>query len=116
MQRIYKITAMKTTFNFRSVVFKRAYRIIKETGCTMSAALTEAGNRYRNYRDEVVKELVSRIKDFDEYYYMSDDNRVYMKWSNIKDDIRKEIKSLPGFFVSAIASQLTDKKYLKSFA
>ena len=106
---------MKTSFNFRSVVFKRTYRIIKETGCTMSAALTEAWNRYRNYRDEVVKELVSRIKGFDRYYYMSDDNRVYVRWSNIKDDIRKEIRSLPRFFVPAIASQLSNPNYIKSF-
>ena len=81
----------------------------------MSAALTEAWKRYRNYRDEVVKELVSRIKGFDQYYYMSDDNRVYMKWSNIKDDIRKEMRTLPGFFVSAIASQLKNPNYIKSF-
>ena len=106
---------MKTSFNFRSVVFKRAYRIIAETGCTMSAALTEAWKRYRNYRGEVVKELVSRIKGFDQYYYMSDDNRVYMKWSNIKDDIRKEMRALPGFFVLAIANQLSNKNYIKSF-
>jgi len=41
---------MKTTLNFRSVVFQRAYKIVKETGCSMSAALVEAWKRYRAYR------------------------------------------------------------------
>ena len=52
---------MKTTFNFRSVVFQRAYRIVKETGCTLSAALVETWKRYRAYKDRVVKEIADRI-------------------------------------------------------
>ena len=82
----------------------------------MSAALTEAWRRYRNFKNETVNKLVSRINGFDEYYYMSDDNRVYMKWSNIKADIREEMRSLPGFFITAIASQFKDREYVESFA
>ena len=105
---------MKTTFNFRSVVFQRAYRIVKSTGCTMSAALTEAWKRYRNYRDEVVRSLVDRIKGFDRYYYMSDDNSTYMYWSRQQDDIRKQIRTLPGSFISGIASQLSDQECVQN--
>ena len=106
---------MKTSFNFRSVVFKRAYRIIAETGCTLSAALTEAWRRYRNFKNETVSRLVRRIKGFDQYYYMSDDHRVYVKWGNIKADIREEMRSLPGFFITAIASQFKDREYVEEF-
>jgi len=59
---------MTTTFNFRSVVFKRAYLIVKETDCSMSSALTEAWNRYREYRDRIVKDMVSKINNFDHWY------------------------------------------------
>ena len=81
---------MKTAFNFRRVVFQRAYRIVKETGCKFSVALAEAWQRYRAYRDKVVKELADSINGFDFYYRRSDDNRVYVKWSNIQSEIRKQ--------------------------
>ena len=106
---------MKTTFNFRSVVFKRAYRIVKETGCTFSTALTEAWKRYRDYRDRVVSEIAERINGFDFYYYRSDDNRVYTRWSNIQSDIRAQIMTLPNFFVAAITNLLANQKNIESF-
>ena len=106
---------MKTTLNFRSVVFQRAYRIVKETGCSMSAALVEAWKRYRAYRDGIVADLVERINNFDFYYHRSDDNRVYVRWSNIHDEIRKQLSALPVFFVAAIAGQLKYQENIKSF-
>jgi len=106
---------MKTTFNFRSAVFKRAYRIVKETGCSMSSALSEAWKRYREYKERIVKEIADRINGFDFYFYMSDDNRVYNLWSNIKKEIRSQLSALPRFLVSAIAGQLVNQSNIKSF-
>ena len=106
---------MKTTFNFRSVVFQRAYRIVKETGCSLSAALVEAWKRYREYRDRIVREIDDRINGFDFYYYMSDDGRVYDRWSNIRKEIRKQLATLPRFFVAAITGQLKYQDNIKSF-
>jgi len=105
---------MKTTF-FRSVVFKRAYSIVKETGCTFAAALTEAWARFREYRDKVVKEMAERINGFDHYYQRSDDNRVYVRWSNIEKEIRKELVALPKSFIGAITGQLKYQDNIKSF-
>jgi len=106
---------MKTSFNFRSVVFQRAYRIVKETGCTLSAALVEAWKRYRAYRDGIVADLVDRINGFDFYYHMSDDNRVYMNWMNTENRIRKELMALPSFFVAAITGKLNNPDNIKRF-
>ena len=106
---------MKTTFNFRSIVFQRAYRIVRETGCSLSAALVEAWKRYRAYKDRVVKEIADRINGFDFYYYMSDDNRVYVRWSNIQKEIRNQLSALPRFFVVAITGQLDYQENIKSF-
>ena len=106
---------MKSTFNFRSVVFKRAYRIVKETGCTFASALTEAWKRYRAYRDKVASELAERINRFDRYYHRSDDDRVYTRWSNIENEIRKELGALPRFFVAAITGRLKYQEDIKSF-
>ena len=106
---------MKTTFNFRSVVFQRAYRIVKETGCSLSTALSEAWKRYREYKNRIVKEIAARINGFDFYYYMSDDNRVYVRWSNIQKEIRNQLSALPRFFVAATAGQLRYQENIKSF-
>ena len=106
---------MKISLNFRSVVFQRAYRIVKETGCSMSAALVEAWKRYREYKNRVVKEIADRINGFDFYYNYSDDNRVYVRWSNIQSDIRKQLSALPRFFVSEITGQLKYQDNIKSF-
>ena len=107
---------MKTTrLNFRSVVFQRAYRIVKETGCTLSAALVEAWGRFRAYRDRVVSELAERINGFDYYYHKSDDHRVYIRWSNIQDDIRRELGALPNSFIAAITGGLKYQDNIKSF-
>ena len=106
---------MKTTLNFRSVVFQRAYRIVKETGCSMSAALVEAWKRYREYRDRTVKELADRINYFDYDYMYSDDGGVYRMWSNIQSDIREKLSALPGFFINAIAGKLKYRENIKSF-
>ena len=75
---------MTTKLNFRSVVFKRAYLIVKETGVSFSAALKQAWERYRQYKAKVAKEIADRINGFDFYYYMSDDSRVYQKYWNNK--------------------------------
>jgi len=106
---------MKTTLNFRSVVFQRAYRIVKETGCSMSAALVEAWKRYRAYRDGIVADLAKRINNFDFYYHRSDDNRVYMNWLNTENRIRKELMALPNYFVTAITGKLNRAENIKTF-
>ena len=106
---------MKSTFNFRSVVFKRAYRIVKETGCSLSAALVEAWKRYRVYKNRIVSEIAGRINGFDFNYQRSDDNRVYRFWSKIEDEIIKQLSELPNFFVAAITGQLKYQEDIKSF-
>ena len=106
---------MKTDFKFRSVVFKRAYMIVKETSCSFSEALKEAWNRFRAYRDKVVGELAKRINGFDFYYQRSDDHRVYIRWSNIEDEIRTKIFGLPKTFVDAITGMLNHSKDIKTF-
>ena len=106
---------MTTIFNFRSVVFKRAYLIVKKTGCTLSAALIEAWKRYREYRDRIVKEIAESINGFDFYYNYSDDSRVYRYWSNIKNELTNRLNELPDFFIMAIANLLEDRKNIKSF-
>ena len=106
---------MRPQINFRSVVFKRAYLIVKQTGCSMSAALIEAWKRYREYRDRIVKEIANRINNFDFYYQRSDDGSVYRRWSDIQNDITNQISVLPSFFIMAITNLLEDRKYIKSF-
>ena len=106
---------MATTFNFRTVVFKRAYLIVKQTGCTFSAALAEAWNRYREYKNRIVKEIANRINGFDFWYHMSDELGYYRRWTNIQNQIREQIQLLPCFFVAAITRQLTNQENIKSF-
>ena len=108
-------TTMTTTINFRSVVFKRAYLIVKKTGCTLSAALVEAWKRYREYKERIVKEIADNINGFDFYYHYSDDGRVYRYWSNIKEEITNQLSTLPNFFIAAIANLLDNQKNIKSF-
>jgi len=106
---------MAPNFNFRTVVFKRAYLIVKQTGCTFSAALVEAWKRYREYRDRLVKEIADRINGFDFWYHMEDSIGYYTRWSNIQNQIREQIRTLPGFFVAAITGQLKSKENIKLF-
>lgn len=95
---------MKSKLNFRSVVFKRAYILVKQTGCSFSSALTQAWERYRNFKAQKVEELTSRINGFDFCYQYSDDSRTYRYWSKLQDEIRTQLQTLPGSFISAIAS------------
>jgi hypothetical protein len=95
---------MKAKLNFRSVVFQRAYRIVKETGCNFSSALTQAWKRYRAFKAQKVDELTKQINGFDFYYQYSDDRRAYSYWSKLQTEIRNQLSSLPGSFISAIAS------------
>lgn len=97
---------MKTKLKFRSVVFKRAYLIVKQTGCNFSEALKEAWNRYRNFKEKTVAELAQRINSFDYYFDYSDDNRVYRKWSAIQSEIREQVNIIPNSFIQAIQVQL----------
>ena len=106
---------MKPTFNFRSVVFKRAYIIVRETGCTLSAALTEAWSRYRDYKNRIVKDLVNSINNFDHWYNRVDDLGYYTRFSRIQDAIRNQLLALPTFFIATIISELSNKEYIKSF-
>ena len=106
---------MTTTFNFRSIVFKRAYLIVKETGCSMSEALVEAWNRYREYRNRIVKDMVTRINNFDHWYSRCDDLGYYTRFSRIQEAIRNQLLTLPVFFIGAIISELSNKEYIKSF-
>ncbi|MGV8092500.1 MAG: hypothetical protein AB2L24_11630 [Mangrovibacterium sp.] len=106
---------MNSKLNFRSVVFQRTYRIVKQTGCSFSQALIQAWQRYREFKARTITELADQINGFDFYYYMSDDYRVNRRWSNIKDQIRKQISNLPGSFIAAITSQLSNVNYIQSF-
>ena len=81
----------------------------------MSAALTEAWKRYREYRDKTVKELATRINGFDFFYQYSDDSKVYRRWSAISNNITEQLSALPNFFIEAITNQLEDQKNIKSF-
>lgn len=105
---------MTTKLNFRSVVFKRAYLIVKETGVSFSAALKQAWERYRQYKAKVAKEIADRINGFDFYYYMSDDSRVYRRWSNIKSEITEQVQ-IHSFAKTAITAQLSDSTNLQRF-
>lgn len=106
---------MKAKLNFRSVVFKRAYILVKRTGCSFSSALTQAWIRYRNFKAQKVEELTNQIKGFDFAYPYSDDGMVYRYWSKIQDELRNQLSTLPGSFVSAITSQLSNSKQIQSF-
>ena len=110
---------MNTKLNFRSVVFKRAYLIVKKTGCTFSQALTLAWARYRDFKAHTINELTSQINGFDFYYYMSDSFAVNRRWSIMQeimqDQITKELKSLPMAFISAITGQLSNVNYIRTF-
>ena len=106
---------MATTFNFRSVVFKRAYRIVKETGCTFSTALVEAWARYRAYKSKVVKDMAACINSFDYDYHFNDDYGYYGRWTNISNGIRRELLALPPFFIAEIAARLENQKNIKVF-
>lgn len=97
---------MAAKLNFRSIVFKRAYLIVKETGVSLSVALKEAWRRYRAYRDKTIKELAERINEFDYHYHYSDDRGVYHHWSNIQQQISNEL-SFHSCFASNLASRIT---------
>ena len=105
---------MKAKLNFRSVVFQRAYIIVKQTGCSFSQALVEAWKRYRAFKSQKVEELTKQINGFDFYFQYSDDSRTYRYWSKIQDEISNQMKSLPGSFVSAIAKHFQPNQ-IKSF-
>ncbi|MFY9154104.1 MAG: hypothetical protein WAO52_18940 [Prolixibacteraceae bacterium] len=106
---------MKTQkINFRSVVFKRAYLIVKKTRCSFSSALTQAWTRYRDFKAQKVEELTTQIKGFDFYYQYSDDSRTYRYWSKLQDEIRNQLSTLPGSFISAIAQHFQPQQ-IKSF-
>ena len=107
---------MKTKkLNFRSVVFQRAYRIVSETGCAFSAALAEAWSRYRAYRDNMATEAARAINSFDRHYCMSDDDRVYTYWSDVKIHIKMQIASMPKTFAAKVADMLNITEDIKSF-
>lgn len=106
---------MKTKLNFRSVVFKRAYILVKQTGCSFSSALKAAWNRYREYKSKTVQELTSQINGFDFYYQYCDDGSVYRYWSSLKDELRKQLGTLPQSFISALKGQLSKPNNIYSF-
>ena len=61
---------MNTKLNFRSVVFKRAYLIVKKTGCTFSQALTLAwGTLNEKYLPKVTGEDTRRKNDTVQTYF-----------------------------------------------
>lgn len=105
---------MKAKFNFRSVVFQRAYILVKQTGCSFSSALTQAWAKYRTWKAQKVEELTTKIKGFDFCYQMSDDSRVYRYWSKLQDEIGTQLQNLPGSFISAIAQHFQPNQ-IKSF-
>lgn len=105
---------MKAKLNFRSVVFKRAYILVKQTRCSFSSALTQAWKRYRDFKAKTVEELTKQINGFDFYYQMCDDGKVYRYWSAIQKEIREQIQTLPGSFISAIAQHFNSNQ-IKSF-
>jgi hypothetical protein len=89
--------------------------LAKQTGCSFSSALTQAWERYRNFKAQKVEELTKQIADFDFAYPYSDDSRVYRYWSKIQDELRNQLSTLPGSFVSAITGQLSNSKQIQSF-
>ena len=106
---------MKAKLNFRSVVFFRAHRIVKQTDCSFSEALKQAWTRYREFKTRTVEELASQIKGFDSYYQMSDDGSVYRYWSSLQKEIRNQLSTLPGSFISAITFKLPNSNKIQSF-
>jgi len=106
---------MNSKLNFRSVVFKRAYRIVKESKCEFSQALKQAWNRYRAFKAQKVEELASQIKGFDFFYCYSDDSRITRHWGKVQKEISSQLKQLPRSFISAITGQLTNSKQIQSF-
>ena len=106
---------MKAKLNFRSVVFKRAYVIARQTGCSFSLALSQAWTRYREFKTRTVEELTTQIKGFDFYYQMSSDGRTYRYWSSIQDEIREQLKTLPGSFISAVSVFINNSKHIQLF-
>lgn len=106
---------MNSKLNFRSVVFQRAYRIAKQTSCTFSQALTQAWQRYREFKARTVSELAEQINRFDFYYYMSDSAAVYRRWSSVQDQLRSALEPLPMTFIQAITGQLSNANYIQSF-
>jgi hypothetical protein len=106
---------MNSKLNFRSVVFKRAYRIVKESKCEFSQALKQAWNRYRNFKAHKVEELASKIKGFDFFYCYSDDSRVTKYWELIQKEISNQLQQLPNSFISAITGQLSNSNQIQSF-
>jgi hypothetical protein len=106
---------MKAKLNFRSVVFQRAYIIVKKTGCSFSEALTQAWERYRTFKAKTVTEIKEQIAGFDTYYQMSDDGSVYRYWSAIQKEIRMQLSTLPSSFINAIAGQLSNSNKIHLF-
>lgn len=106
---------MKTRVNFRSVVFQRAYRLVKQTGCAFADALRIAWNRYREYKTRIVADLISRINLFNYSYQYIDDGSQWKRWDNEKNAIRENLLTVPASFIPEIASQLRKADYLKTF-
>lgn len=106
---------MNSKLNFRSVVFKRACRIVRESKCEFAQALKQAWSRYRDFKTRTVEELASQIKGFDFYYCYSDDSRVTRYWGNIQKEISNQLKQLPWSFISAISCQLSNSNQIQSF-
>lgn len=106
---------MNSKLNFRSVVFKRAYKIVKESKCEFGQALKQAWNRYREFKTRTVEELTNKIKGFDFFYCYSDDSRVTRYWGDIRTEISNQLQQLPNCFISAITGQLSNSNQIQSF-
>jgi len=106
---------MKSKLNFRSVVFQRAYRIAKQTGCDFANALKAAWNLCREYKNRMIAEVAERVNQFDFYFHFSDDRRVYRKWNNESESLCNILATLPASYIPAIVAMLNNCSYIQKF-
>lgn len=88
---------MKSKMNFRSVVFKRAYLLVKRTGCTFSEALKEAWAEYRRNRealqnrDKMIAAIPDILKVFEAYHSKADNRRMIPRWQPTRSQAKREL-------------------------
>ena len=88
---------MKAKVNFRSVVFKRAYLLVKRSSCTFSAALKEAWAGYRRLRatmmnrERLIQELSGILKAFEDINSGITNRRVNLRWQPVGSQTKREL-------------------------
>lgn len=88
---------MKATSNFRTVVFKRAFLLVKRSRCTFAEALTEAWAEYNEHReilqdrDKMIAAIPDILKVFESYHSKHSNGLTNIHWQPVSSQVKREL-------------------------